>query len=342
MTFNLTTGDMDTAQNSSMTVRQAKALWCDGRHRFSVRTAPSAAPGPGEVAIAAEHSAISRGTERLVAEGRVPASEAERMRCPFQEGDFPFPVKYGYALVGRIVAGPAARIGERVFALHPHQSLSVVPEGAAHRVPEDVPARRATLAANMETALNIVWDSGAAPGDRVLVIGAGVVGLCVAHILARMPAVTVTVVDRDPAKGAAAEAIGARFAAEPPRDVDVAINASGNGAALATAIEAAGVEARIVEASWLGEGETAVPLGGPFHARRLSIVSSQVGRLPAAKAPRWDFARRIAAALSLLADPRLDHLLTHSLTLSEAPAALPRLLRDDGPLAITLDYSSET
>ncbi|RAI04052.1 dehydrogenase [Acuticoccus sediminis] len=322
-------------------VRHATALWCESPGRYALQPAPLPPLEAGEVRVAATHSAVSRGTERLVLEGRVPESEAERMRCPNQEGAFPFPVKYGYALVGEIVDGPAERLGERVFVLHPHQTHLTVPQASAIPLPLAVPPRRATLGANMETALNVVWDSGAAPGDQILVIGAGVVGLLVARLLARIPATTVTVIDRDVAKRPFAEAMGAAFAETASGEVDVAINASGSGAALAAAIDAVGLEGRIVEASWVGEGTTAIPLGGAFHSRRLSLVSSQVGKVPANRAARWSNARRLDTALGLLDDPALDVLLTHRIAFADAPDRLPGLLQDDGPLAITLDYAPE-
>lgn len=322
-------------------VRHGTALWCEASGQYGLRPADCAAAGPDTVRIAALHSAVSRGTERLVLAGRVPQSESERMRCPHQEGSFPFPVKYGYALVGTILDGPKSRVGETVFVLHPHQSVATVDAAAALTVPTSVPPRRATMAANMETALNVVWDAKVAPGDRVLVIGAGVVGLLVARLCARIPATSVTVLDRDDAKRGAAEAMGARFCDSPPREVDVAINASGHGAALTSAIEAAGLEARIVEASWTGTGTTALALGGAFHARRLRLVSSQVGRVPAERAARWTNARRLATALALLDDGALDVLLTHDIPFAEAPRRLPPLLEADGPLAITLAYQPE-
>ncbi|UOM35809.1 zinc-binding alcohol dehydrogenase [Acuticoccus sp. I52.16.1] len=324
-------------------VRQATALWCVAAGRYALRPAPQPLAGADTVRIAARYSAVSRGTERLVLEGRVPDSEADRMRCPNQEGEFPFPVKYGYAMVGEIVDGPAERRGERVFLLHPHQTLVTVPAAAAVAVPPAVPSRRATLAANMETALNVVWDSRAAPGDHILVIGAGVVGLLVARILARIPGTTVTVMDRDEAKRGVVSAMGAAFGAGalPGAPVDVAINASGSGAALTDAIAGAGLEARIVEASWVGDGTVAVPLGGAFHSQRLTLVSSQVGRVPAERAARWTTTRRLQTALALLDDPALDVLLTHNIAFGDAPDCLPRLLTDDGPLAITLEYVPE-
>jgi threonine dehydrogenase-like Zn-dependent dehydrogenase len=266
------------------------------------------------------------------------------MRCPNQAGDFPFPVKYGYALVGRIVRGPDDWRGRAAFLLHPHQSAAAVERAAVTLVPDTVPPRRAALAANVETALNIVWDSRISLGDRVLVIGAGVVGLLVARLLARMPGVEVTVADVDADKRSAAEAMGAAFAPADalPREVDVAINASGSEAGLRAALGAVGLEGRIVEASWLGTGEARLPLGGAFHSQRLSIVSSQVGRLPADRQARWTHARRLSTVMRLLDDAALDALITHEVPLSEAPARLPALLKDGSALAILITYPDDT
>ncbi|MEM8787864.1 MAG: zinc-binding alcohol dehydrogenase [Pseudomonadota bacterium] len=272
-------------------------------------------------------SAVSRGTERLVFEGRVPASEQARMRAPHQAGEFPFPVKYGYALVGRVEAGPEALLGQTCFALHPHQDRAVLPAAALTPLPSGLAPQRAVLAANMETALTVLWDSGISGGDRVLVVGAGVVGLLIAALAARVPGTQVTVVDRNPNRAGVAAALGVGFADTPPEQMDVAINASAAGEGLRLALGAAGLGARVVEASWHGDADVALPLGGGFHANRLQIVSSQVGAIPPDRAPRWTHARRLQTALRLLADwPALDALITHRVPFAEAPSALPPLL----------------
>ncbi|WP_108658355.1 zinc-dependent alcohol dehydrogenase [Acuticoccus kandeliae] len=301
------------------------------------------ADGDGTVRLRALYSAVSRGTERLVLEGRVPPSEWERMRCPHQAGSFAFPVKYGYALVGRVEAGPAAWIGRNAFVLHPHQDRAVVDAAMVTLVPDTVPARRATLAANTETALNIVWDSGAAPGDRILVVGAGLVGLLVARLLARIPGTEVTVADTNPAREGVVGRMGALFAHPDaaPGEVDIAINTSGNDAGLRLALSAAGLEARVVEASWHGANEARLPLGADFHVKRLRIVSSQVGRIPPERAPRWTHARRMERVMRLLEDDALDHLITHEIELGEAPERLPPLIKTDpGAIAVLIHYES--
>ncbi|WP_335904813.1 MULTISPECIES: zinc-binding alcohol dehydrogenase [unclassified Bosea (in: a-proteobacteria)] len=281
-------------------------------------------------------SGISRGTERLVFDGRVPESEYERMRAPLQQGAFPFPVKYGYCAVGIVDAGPAELLGKRVFCLHPHQDRFVVPADRVALVPESVPMRRAVLAANMETALNAHWDAGSGPADRIVVVGGGVLGLLVAYLAARLPGAEVTLVDLDDSRAEIAASLGCRFAlpADCPQDADVVFHASASAAGLATAIGAAGFEARIVELSWYGEGSVAAPLGGAFHARRLQLVSSQVGQVSPSRRARFDYARRANAALALLADARLDALITDEIAFRDAPSRLPALFAGAGLTAV--------
>ncbi|MCE7027393.1 zinc-dependent alcohol dehydrogenase [Jiella avicenniae] len=292
------------------------------------------------MAVASAFGAISRGTESLVAAGAVPESEWERMRAPFQEGAFPFPVKYGYATVGRIVAGDAARNGEWVFCLHPHQDRFVVPGEAAVPVPQNVPASRAVLAANMETALNVVWDAGIMPGDKVAVIGAGVVGLLVAYLAGAIPGTQTTIVDVNAGRADVAERLGIGFATPggAPAECDVVVHASASEAGLASAIEAAGFEARIVEASWYGESAPTVPLGGAFHSRRLSLVASQVGSVPASRAGRWSNRRRLETALRLLADPRLDALFSGETAFVDLAARYVAILQDPATLCHRVRY----
>jgi len=308
--------------------RTSKALWYVGAGRAEIRDEPLAEPGPGEVRIRALHSAVSRGTERLVLAGRVPPSEFERMRAPFMAGSFPFPVKYGYAMVGQVERGPAELRGRLVFALHPHQSVFTVPAEAVVPIPEGVPPARAVLAANMETALNAVWDARPAAADRIVVVGAGVVGSLVAFLCGRLPGAQVTLVDVEPSRAGLARTLGVGFATPngTPGDCDLVVHASGTAAGLATALGLAGEEATVLELSWYGADEVAVPLGGAFHSRRLKLVSSQVGRVAASHRARWTFASRLAAALGLLADPRLDALIAPAIEFHDLPARLPDIL----------------
>lgn len=282
-------------------------------------------------------SGISRGTERLVFEGRVPETEYAAMRCPAQEGDFPAPVKYGYCAVGLVEAGPPELVGKTVFTLHPHQDCFHAPASMLNPLPESLPARRAVLAANMETALNAVWDSGAGPGDRILVVGAGALGLLMTSILAGLPGAEVSVADPDGSRASVVSAFGGCFlGGETPReDHDVVFHTSSSAAGLATVIAAAGREATIVEASWYGAGSVPAPLGGRFHSHRLRLVSSQVGAIPAARAARWDYRRRMQTALRLLADDRLDQLITSEVAFDDLPERMPEILASGAPGIVT-------
>jgi threonine dehydrogenase-like Zn-dependent dehydrogenase len=260
--------------------------------------------------------------------GAIGRSEWDRMRCPMQEGAFPFPVKYGYCAAGIVEDGPADLLGRNVFCLHPHQDVFQVPADRLALIPNGIPPRRATLAANMETALNALWDSGAGPGDRVVVVGAGVVGLLVAALAARLPGAAVTAVDPEGDRRPLAEALGAAFATpeRAPGEADVVFHASASDTGLETAIACGGLEATIVEMSWYGDRPVQVRLGGAFHSRRLKLVSSQVGQVSPGRRPRWDYRRRMEAALGLLDLPPLDLLVAEAIALEDAPRELPRIL----------------
>jgi threonine dehydrogenase-like Zn-dependent dehydrogenase len=295
--------------------------------------------------VRALYSAISRGTERLVHAGRVPASEYARMRAPMMGGAFPFPVKYGYATVGRVEAGPAELRGRTVFSLYPHQSMFNVPADAVTVVPDNVPPARAVMAANMETALNAVWDGAPGPADRIAVVGGGLLGLLVAYLCARLPGADVTVVDIAPSRAELARAIGAGFAAPGAAraDCDLVFHASASPAGLATALRLAGEEASVVELSWYGSGDVAAPLGEAFHSRRLRLISSQVGKVAPSHRPRWSHGRRLAAALALLADPVFDVLLAPVIQFADLPASLPAVFRTDSNVICQLiRYGDET
>jgi hypothetical protein len=309
---------------------RGKALWYVGPGHAELREETVAAPKGGEVQVRSLFGAVSRGTERLVHAGRVPASEYERMRAPLMAGSFPFPVKYGYATVGTVEAGDAGLHGRTVFSLHPHQSLFTLPAEAVLPLPDPVSPRRAVLAANMETALNAVWDGAPAAADRIAVVGGGLVGLLVAYLCARLPAAEVTVVDVA-ARAKLAHALGARFAQPDaaPADCDLVFHASGTGAGLATALRLAGEEAMIVELSWYGSGEVAAPLGEAFPSRRFRPVSSQVGKVAPSHRSRWTHRRRLAAALALLDAPALDLLLAPAIAFAELPAKLPSVFASD-------------
>lgn len=306
----------------------ASALWYCQPGQTEIRQEAIGAPGRNEIRVRALYSAISRGTEALVWAGKVPRSEFERMRAPFMTGDFPFPVKYGYAAVGLVEGGPESLRGKSVFALHPHQTIFNVPESTVVALPEALPPQRAVLAANMETALNAVWDAMPGPSDRIAVVGAGVVGSLVAYLCGRLPGADVTLVDINPYRAELARGLGVGFAepAEAKADCDVVFHASGSSDGLRTAIELAGEEATVLEMSWYGDAPVTAMLGGPFHSRRLRLVSSQVGKVAPSHRARWTHHRRLAAAVALLEDPRLDALLAPAVNFQELVERLPGIL----------------
>jgi threonine dehydrogenase-like Zn-dependent dehydrogenase len=305
-----------------------RAFWVREPGYGEIRTAPVPAAAPGEVVVRTLYSAVSRGTESVVFTGRVPGRLHEVMRAPFQEGDFPGPVKYGYLNVGVVEHGPQELAGRTVFCLYPHQTRYVVPAAAVVPVPGDVPAGRAVLAGVMETAVNALWDAPPLLGDRVAVVGAGLVGCCVAAVLRRIPGVRVQLLDTDPSRASIAVALGVGFAA--PSDAaghcDLVVHASATSAGLATSLELAAPEATVLELSWYGDRAVEVPLGEVFHPRRLVLRSSQVGSVATARRERRTPAERLALALELLADPALDALITGESEFSDLPEVLPRLV----------------
>ncbi|MGN9777002.1 dehydrogenase [Micromonospora sp. H33] len=307
--------------------RTARAFWLRTPGQGEIRPAPLPAPGPDEVLVRALRSGVSRGTETLVFTGGVPAGQYAAMRAPFQEGDFPAPVKYGYLSVGVVEEGPEQLRGRTVFCLHPHQTAYVVPADAVVVVPEEVPAARAVLAGTVETAVNALWDAPPLVGDRITVVGAGMVGATVAALAARFPGVRVQLVDVDPARAALAAALGVEFA--PPADAaggrDLVVHASATSAGLRRCLELVAPEGTVLELSWYGDREVTLPLGGEFHSGRLTLRSSQVGRIAPGRRNSRSYADRLALALDLLADPVFDVLLTGESRFADLPDVLPRL-----------------
>jgi NADPH:quinone reductase-like Zn-dependent oxidoreductase len=319
----------------------ARAFWLVAPGHGEIRNTPLSAPGATEILVRAAVSAISRGTESLVFQGRVPPSEYQTMRCPFQAGDFPAPVKYGYASVGFVEAGSPALRGQRVFCLHPHQDFYVVPTDAVVPVPGNVPDERAALAANMETALNAMWDAGPRLGDRIAIVGGGVIGCFIASLAAKIPGARVELIDIDPRRARIAAALGCGFAAPAAAlgDCDIVFHTSASDAGLATALRLAGFEAKLLELSWYGDKPVAAPLGEAFHQRRLQLIASQVGAIAPARRARRTHRERLALALQLLADPIYDRLITGHCTLDEMPQRMAQLAAaPDGALAEIVRY----
>lgn len=309
------------------TTDQSRAFWIAAPGRGEIRAEPLRQPAPDEVVVRALYSGISRGTEAIVFQGRVPPTEYGRMRAPFQAGEFPAPIKYGYASVGQVERGPDDLQDREVFVLHPHQTRYIVPAHSVYVLPEGVPPARAVLAANVETAINGLWDAAPRVGDRIVVIGGGTVGCLVAWLAGRMPGCDVQLVDVNPRRAAIARALGVGF--ESPEtaraDADVVVHASGSPAGLALALRIAGFEATIVEMSWYGDLAVSIPLGEAFHARRLTLKSSQVGTVAAPQRARWTTRRRMELALRLLADETLDALISGESAFERLPQVMPDL-----------------
>ena len=310
----------------------ALAFWLREPGAGEIRQVELPDPGPDDVLVRTRYSGVSRGTETLVFRGGVPASQYDVMRAPFQQGDFPGPVKYGYLNVGAVRHGPPELLGRNVFCLYPHQSAYVVPASAVIVVPDDVPLVRAVLAGTVETAVNVLWDAAPLLGDRVTVVGAGMVGCCVARLLARFPGVEVTIVDTEPSRAEVAAALGVGFTL--PEDAaggrDLVIHASATGAGLQRSIDLLGPEGTVIDVSWYGDAAVELSLGGAFHSRRLSIRASQVGMVAPARRASRSFADRLTLALELLRDKAFDVLITGESRFEELPDVLAALA--DGSL----------
>lgn len=332
---------LDVQDTTRMSKHEARALWLTPPGGAEIRSETLSTPDDGALVIRALYSAVSRGTETLVYSGAVPESEYDRMQAPFQQGRLPGPVKHGYANVGVVEAGPADWLGRRVFCLYPHQTRYIVSPDQVVPLPENVPAPRAVLAANMETAVNALWDGAPRVGDRISVVGAGVLGCLVAHLAAALPGTEVELVDINPRRGPIAEALGAGFArpATAAGNRDLVFHASASSDGLATALGLAGMEARVIELSWYGDRPVAATLGGAFHSRRLTLRASQVGTVAPARAARWSHAQRLALAVSLCADPCLDILFAPDAGFDTLPRVMARLARrDDATLCQRIVY----
>ncbi|HET7069763.1 MAG TPA: zinc-binding alcohol dehydrogenase [Nocardioides sp.] len=323
----------------------ARAFWLREPGAGEILPVDLPDPGAGEVLVRTLVSGISRGTEALVFRGGVPAGQYAVMRAPFQDGDFPGPVKYDYLNVGLVESGPDSLSGRTVFCLHPHQTAYVVPVDAVTVVPDDVPARRAVLAGTLETAVNALWDARPLVGDRTAVVGAGMVGLCVARLLTGLPGVEVTVVDTDLSRAEAAETLGARFAApgEAPDGLDLVVHASGTSAGLQTSLDLIAADGVVTDLSWYGDEPVTLDLGGRFHSARLGIRASQVGEIAARRRGRRSHADRMALALRLLADPAYDALLTGESAFEDLPVVMGKLASGSIPaLCHTITYPDDS
>ena len=313
--------------------RTERAFWLRAPGEGEIRPVVLPRPASDDVVVRTLYSGVSRGTETLVFRGGVPESQFTAMRAPFQDGEFPGPVKYGYLNVGMVEHGPPALLGRAVFCLYPHQTRYVVPAAAVTPVPDGVPPARAVLAGTVETAVNALWDAAPLVGDRIAVVGAGMVGCSVAAVLARFPGVRVELVDVDPARAAVAEALGVGFALpeQAAGECDLVVHASATDAGLARSLELLADEGEVIELSWYGDRRVTVPLGEFFHSRRLVVRSSQVGAVAPARRAHRSYGDRLTLALRLLADPAFDALITDERDFEDLPRLMPRLAGGELP-----------
>lgn len=323
-------------------MEQAQAFWVTAPGRGEIRPVTLRAPAVDEVLVRTLFSAISRGTELLVFAGRVPADQRQAMRAPFQEGELPGPVKYGYLNVGVVEAGPPQLTGRNVFSLYPHQTAYVLPASAVLPIPDGVPAQRAVLAGTVETAINALWDAAPRVGDRACVVGAGMVGCCVARLLAQIPGAHVTLVDVNPARAPIAAALGVAFAApdEIRGEHEIVVHASATAAGLQLCLNLSAPGGEVLELSWYGTTTVNLALGGDFHSRRLGIRASQVGTVAAARRGTRSSRDRLALALQLLHDPAYDCLLDGISAFTDLPGLLPGLAQRPG-LCHLIRYDGE-
>lgn len=320
---------------------EALAFWLREPGRGEIRPMHVPDPGPAEVLVRTLRSGVSRGTETLVFRGKVPVGQYDVMRAPFQEGDFPGPVKYGYLNVGVVERGPDGLAGRTVFCLHPHQTRYVVPAAAVTVVPDGVPPCRAVLAGTVETAVNALWDAAPLVGDRAAVVGAGMVGCCVARLLARIPGVEVALVDIDPKRAQVAAALGVGFTQpdDAARGRDLVFHTSATSAGLQLSLDLLAPDGTVVDLSWYGDASVTLSLGGAFHSERLGIRASQVGAVAAARRGRRTPGERLALALELLRDSTFDALLTGTSRFEELPDVMPRLASGELPaICHTITY----
>ncbi|MEM9043318.1 MAG: zinc-binding alcohol dehydrogenase [Pseudomonadota bacterium] len=304
------------------------ALTYTAPRQAELREWPQPAMSDAMVRVRTLFSGLSRGTERLIFEGRVPESEHDIMRAPFQQGDFPFPVAYGYAAVSLVEEGPDDLVGRQIFSLSPHQEQACLPVDAVLPLPADVPASRAILAANMETAVNAIWDASPKPGSRVAIVGAGLLGCLIAGLLSARGDLSVSVVDVLPQRSATLSDFHVSFISTTERmdPVETVFHTSASDAGLQTAIEMLAFEGQVIELSWFGSRMVSLDLGGAFHSKRLTIKGSQVGQVAKVRRASTTYRDRLAQAIGHLSDPRFDALITEEVAFENLPAELPRLL----------------
>jgi NADPH:quinone reductase-like Zn-dependent oxidoreductase len=317
------------------------AYWTMAPRHGVLRTEPARAPGEDEALVRNICSGISRGTEMLVYAGYVPPEVADSMRAPFQAGNLPGPVKHGYLSVGLVEEGPVHLKGRRVFCLHPHQDRYVVPATALTPVPDDVPSDRAVLAGTVETGINALWDAGPRIGDRIAVVGAGMVGGIIAALLRSFPLDRLQLVDVNSARSALAAALEVKLVHpdDAAAENDLVFHCSATESGLARSLQLLGEEAKLIELSWYGTNEPRVPLGAAFHSRRLTIKASQVGAVASSRRARRTTGDRLALAMRLLTDPIFDTFITGHAPFGALPQTMESIFNGDTEtLCQVIDY----
>ncbi len=307
---------------------ETTALWHLSESSTILKTTNIRNDHPTSCLIKSLYSLVSTGTERLVAQGKVPGNLQEAMKVPYMEGSFGFPLTYGYSLVGEIIEGPEHLISKNVHIMHPHQSMLYADEAHVALIPEDIPSKRAVLISNLETAINAVWDSEVTLGENVFVAGFGTIGSLLCQVLRKFPAIDLHVLEPNQARCEKARswgfnAVQAITLPEPP--FDVAFNTSCHENGLQVCIDSVGYEGKVVELSWYGTQSVNINLGKSFHHFRKQIISSQVSQIPGHKLSRWDYRRRKALAFDLLKDPFFDELLTDEISFEDAPVFFQNL-----------------
>ncbi len=327
-----------------MATERWTAYWTMAPRHGVLRTEAARNPGPGEALVRTICSGISHGTEMLVHAGRIPPEIAESMRAPFQVGSWPGPIKYGYLSVGMVEEGPASLKGSRVFCLHPHQDRYVVPASALTQVPDAVPSDRAVLAGTVETGINALWDAAPRIGDRVAVVGAGMVGGVLATLLRTFPLDRLQLVDVNPARSTLAAALEVELVHpdDAAGDNDLVFHCSATESGLARSLQLLGDEAELIELSWYGTAQPRAPLGGTFHSRRLTIRASQVGAVAAARRPRRTPSDRLTLAMRMLEDSVFDAFLTGHAPFSALPQTMELIFSDGAEtLCQVIDYPGD-
>ena len=325
---------------------KARVLYFQAPRRIEIRDQDVSEPGEGEVRIETDLSGISAGTELLLYRGQLPGGTILDEALPSLSGKVDYPLAYGYAVIGRVVAqgtGVGDLLGRRVFAFETHRSAFLARPEELQLVPEDVPSESAVLLPTVETAVGLVHDARPLMGERVLVVGQGIVGLATTALLSRFPLARLVTVDRwEPRRRLSVE-LGAASSVSPEdldeRDFDLTFEVSGSPEALDVAVTATGIEGRVIVGSWYGGKRAPLDLGTHFHRGRLSLRSSQVSRISPRLSARWTKERRFQVALEAAARLPARKLVSHRFPIERAAEAY-RLL-DESPddcLQVLLTY----